>query len=225
MGRLAPEKNLEFLARSVVAFMKEHSEAVFLLVGTGPSQEAIEQIFAKADMSGRLHMCGVLEKDDLADALNAMNVFAFASKSETQGMVLTEAMAAGLPVVAIDAPGVREVVADASNGWIISVETEEAFAAALQWVCARSRDEIRTLIAAARATAEAFSMAASARKALAAYENLRPDPALRHPDHELGWDQIRARIEAEWDILKTVAQAGDEAFSESFFATDEEIKS
>jgi 1,2-diacylglycerol 3-alpha-glucosyltransferase len=224
MGRLAPEKNLEFLARSVVAFMKEHGEAVFLLVGTGPSQEAIEQIFAEAGMSGRLYMCGVLEKDDLADALNAMSVFAFASKSETQGMVLTEAMAAGLPVVALDAPGVREVVVDASNGRVIRVETEEAFAAALQWVYARSRDEMRTLIAAARATAEAFSMAASARKALAAYENLRPDPAIRQHEDELGWDQIRARIKAEWDILKTVAQAGDEALNESFFASDQEMK-
>lgn len=100
MGRLTPEENLEFLARSVVAFMKEHDEAVFLLVGAGPSQEATEQIFVEAGMGGRLFMCGVLEKDDLADALNAMSVFAFASKSETQGMALTEAMAAGLPVVA-----------------------------------------------------------------------------------------------------------------------------
>jgi 1,2-diacylglycerol 3-alpha-glucosyltransferase len=224
IGRLAPEKNLEFLARSVVAFMREHGEAVFLLVGTGPSQEAIEQIFAEAGMSGRLYVCGVLEKDDLADALNAMSVFAFASKSETQGMVLTEAMAAGLPVVALDAPGVREVVVDTSNGRVIRVETEEAFAAALQWVYARSRDEIRTLIGAARATAEAFSMAASARKALAAYENLRPDPAIRQHEDELGWDQIRARIKAEWDILKTVAQAGDEALNESFFASDQEMK-
>jgi len=224
MGRLAPEKNLEFLARSVVAFMREHGEAVFLLVGTGPSREAIEQIFAEAGMSGRLYMCGVLEKDDLADALNAMSVFAFASKSETQGMVLTEAMAAGLPVVALDAPGVREVVVDASNGRVIRVETEEAFAAALQWVYARSRDEMRTLIGAARSTAEAFSMEASVRKALAAYENLRLDPAIRQHEDELGWDQIRARIKAEWDILKTVAQAGDEALNESVFASDQEMK-
>jgi len=224
MGRLAPEKNLEFLARSVVAFMKEHGQAVFLLVGAGPSQGAIEQIFAEADMSVRLYTCGVLVKDDLADALNAMSVFAFASKSETQGMVLTEAMAAGLPVVALDAPGVREVVVDASNGRMIRVETEAAFAAALQWVYARSRDEMDILIAAARATAEAFSMAASARKALAAYENLRPDPAIRQHEDELGWDHVRGRIKAEWDILKTLAQSGDEALSESFFTPDKEMK-
>jgi glycosyltransferase involved in cell wall biosynthesis len=224
MGRLAPEKNLEFLARSVLAFMKEHGEAVFLLVGAGPSQETIEQLFAEAGMSDRLYMCGVLEKDDLADALNAMSVFAFASKSETQGMVLTEAMAAGLPVVALDAPGVREVVVDASNGRMIGVETEEAFGAALEWVFARSPDEMRTLVAAARDTAEAFSMAASSRKALAAYENLRPDPAIRQHEDELGWDQIRVRIKAEWDILKTVAQASDEALNGNFFDSDQEAK-
>jgi len=67
-------------------------------------------------------------------------------------------------------------------------------------------------------------MAASARKALAAYEKLRPDPAIRQPEDELGWDHIRARIKAEWDILKTVAQSGDEALSESFFTSDEEMK-
>lgn len=89
---------------------------------------------------------------------------------------------------------------------------------------ARSRDKRDALIAAARATAEAFSMAASARKALVAYENLQPDPATRHHEDELGWDQIRARIHAEWDILKTVAQAGDEALSESFSDSDEEVK-
>jgi hypothetical protein len=102
---------------------------------------------------------------------------------------------------------------------VIRVETEEAFAAALEWVYARPPDEIRTLIAASRATAEAFSMAASARKALAAYENLQPDRAIRQPEDELGWDQFRARIKAEWDILKTVAQAGDKAMN-----TDQEMK-
>lgn len=219
MGRLAPEKNLEFLARSVVAFMKGHGAAMFLLVGAGPSQEAIEQIFAEAGMSDRLCMCGVLENGDLADALNAMSVFAFASKSETQGMVLTEAMAAGLPVVALDAPGVREVVVDAKSGRVITEESRQAFAAALRWVCTRSREEKNALIAAARATAEAFSMPVSARKALAAYESLLPHSPVRQHEDELGWDQIRARIKAEWDILKTVAQSGDEAMNESFFVS------
>ena len=58
----------------------------------------------------RLHLPGSLDGQVLADAYHAMDVFVFASRTETQGMVLTEAMAAGKPVVALDAPGVREVL-------------------------------------------------------------------------------------------------------------------
>ena len=64
----------------------------------------------------RLHMPGSRSGQALIDAYHAMDVFAFASQSETQGMVLVEAMAAGVPVVAVDASGVREVV-DGSAKW------------------------------------------------------------------------------------------------------------
>ena len=56
----------------------------------------------------------------MTDAYHAMDIFAFASKSETQGMVLTEAMAAGLPVIALDAPGAREVVEEGANGRLLA---------------------------------------------------------------------------------------------------------
>ncbi len=223
MGRLAPEKNLEFLAHAVVDFLRSHAEAVFLLVGTGPSQEDVVQIFETAGMASRLILCGTLEKQELADALDAMNVFSFASQSETQGMVLTEAMAAGLPVVAVDAPGVREVVKDEHNGRVLATESLPDFSAALAWIHSRSSGEIGTLIAGARATAEACSMRECARKALSIYESLRPDISERMDDEEHGWEQIRARIKAEWDIIKTVAKAGDEALNESLFAPDKEI--
>lgn len=224
MGRLAPEKNLPFLARAVADFLTKRPDAAFLLVGAGPSQEEVERIFAEADLSDRLFLCGVLEKDALADALNAMNVFAFASKSETQGMVLTEAMAAGLPVVALDAPGVREVVADRRNGRLLKSEKVRTFSRGLDWVYSQSDDVFTALVAAARATAEAFSMAASAANALEAYQGLKPDPRSREFCDESGWDQILARIKAEWDIFKAVAQAGDEAISERISSADNNLE-
>jgi glycosyltransferase involved in cell wall biosynthesis len=61
----------------------------------GPSSRAIRQIFFREKMAGRLHMAGVLDHPLLTSAYRAMDVFVFASKSETQGMVLIEAMAAG----------------------------------------------------------------------------------------------------------------------------------
>ena len=125
LGRLAPEKNLEFLAEAVAAFLKTTDRAHFLVVGTGPSEITIREIFTREGLDARLHIAGILEHEQLADALHAMDLFAFASKSETQGMVLTEAMAAGLPVVALDANGVREVVSDYSNGRLLHGESIE----------------------------------------------------------------------------------------------------
>jgi glycosyltransferase involved in cell wall biosynthesis len=110
VGRLAPEKNLEFLAWAVANFLKSQPAAHFLVVGKGPSEEVIQQIILQEGLQDRFHMAGVLKGDDLINAYHAMDVFVFASQSETQGLVLTEAMAAGIPVVAVDAPGVREVV-------------------------------------------------------------------------------------------------------------------
>ena len=129
LGRLAPEKNLEFLAEAVADFMRGNSGAHFLVIGSGPSEAAIRELLARSGVVERLHIAGILQQQQLADALHAMDVFAFASTSETQGMVLTEAMAAGLPVVALDAPGAREVVRDMHNGRLLTQATPAAFGA------------------------------------------------------------------------------------------------
>jgi hypothetical protein len=71
----------------------------------------------------RVVFTGKLGGAALRDACAAMTVFAFSSTSETQGLVLAEAMAAGAPVVALDASGVREVVVDGSNGHLLPADT------------------------------------------------------------------------------------------------------
>ena len=119
---LAPEKNLEFVTRAVAQFLKKEPKAHFLIGGTGPSEEPIKEIMAKEGLTDRLHLAGMLKGKDLVDAYHAMDVFVFASQSETQGLVVTEAMAAGIPVVAVDAPGVREVVKDFVNGRLLGLE-------------------------------------------------------------------------------------------------------
>src|SRR5690606_26560960 len=111
-----------------------HPQAFFLVVGTGPSDEAIRQQFRRARLEHRLRMVGSLQGQPLVDAYHAMDVFAFASTSETQGMVLVEAMAAGVPVVALDAAGAREVVADGKNGRLLPTADPRAFAEGLAWV-------------------------------------------------------------------------------------------
>lgn len=222
LGRLAPEKNLEFLARAVADFVAGDQRAHFLVIGTGPSETAMRAVFARAGLAARLHVLGILQGARLADALHAMDAFAFASLSETQGMVLTEAMAAGLPVVALDAPGVREVVADGVNGRLLREAAPAAFGAALRWVAALPPETRRTLQRAALDTAETFSMPRCADRALACFASLRPRTAADTREDEKGWEDVITAIRTEWDILKSVAGAGDAALGTGLFSGKED---
>ena len=95
-----------------------------MIAGSGPLEPTIKDIFKEQGVAKRLHFAGVLKGQDLVDCYHAMTIYAFASVSETQGIVLVEAMAAGIPVVAMDAPGVREVVKDGYNGRLIFEENQ-----------------------------------------------------------------------------------------------------
>lgn len=221
LGRLAPEKNLEFLAQAVADFVSSHSQAHFLVIGTGPSEDAVRAIFARAGIAARLHIAGILQQQPLADALHAMDVFAFASQSETQGMVLTEAMAAGLPVVALNAPGAREVVKNQRNGRLLEEASAATFSAALQWVADLAPEQLRDLKQAALDTAAAFSMPRSADKALECYASITPKPSADSSSDERDWDDVITWIKTEWDILKSVAGAGDAALDTGLFSKKE----
>lgn len=215
LGRLAPEKNLAFLAGTVAEFLATNPAAHFLLIGEGPSKAAIAKIFSQKGAGSRLHLAGVLKLPRLADALHAMDVFAFASRSETQGMVLTEAMAAGIPVVAIDAPGVREVVEDRKNGRLLHKEVRGEFVSALEDIARSSEGERRAFSRAARQTAEEFSMEWTAAKALDRYEAViaRKARSRASPERVERWQQTMDLIRTEWEILKGLAQASGAALS------------
>jgi len=220
MGRLAPEKNVGFLARAVCNFLSQHPGTLFLLVGDGPCADEIRQVFTKHDLSERLVATGILEGVKLAEALNAMDVFGFSSLSETQGMVITEAMAAGVPVVALKGPGVTDVVRDGYNGRLLSHASETDFQEALSDIFTLPSKERKLLIAGARATADEFSLDRSVDALIELYHGLcrdsEPGPVSEAP---LGLESIMARLKAEWDLFKSVTHAGDEALSVGFSAS------
>jgi glycosyltransferase involved in cell wall biosynthesis len=220
LGRLAPEKNLDFLARAVAEFLRIDSNSHFLVIGSGPSEADILEVFNTEGLAERLHLAGVLQATELADALHAMDVFAFASHSETQGMVLTEAMAAGVPVVALDAPGAREVVSDGINGRLLEHQQRTAFADALSWLAGRSPQQRDALTQAARTTANRFSLQHTAEKALSVYADTltrsQGKPSIHDEDSEnQALDRAINLIRAEWEIVKGMAEAGGTALTET----------
>lgn len=207
VSRIAPEKNIVFLSRAVTAFLKKQARAHFFLIGSGPSQGRVRQIFEEEGVRNRLHVFGTLAGQDLIDAYHAMDVFAFASQTETQGLVLAEAMAAGIPVVAIDAPGVREVVDDFSNGRLLKPGDLEGFSRALGWIAAASGYVREELERNARRKAGQYTKELCSKRALEIYASLVRKKHARQGYEEGPWDKARRRIKAEWDMVANIARA------------------
>jgi 1,2-diacylglycerol 3-alpha-glucosyltransferase len=214
VGRLAAEKNLPYLAEAVAPFIAATPGSRFLVVGTGPAEDELVAKFEQAGAGHRLVRAGTLTGRPLHDAYRAMDVFVFSSQSETQGMVVAEAMAASLPVVALRASGVREVVRDGHNGFLLPAGARPA-AFTEQLVRLRTDARLRRqLAAAARETAESFSRRRCAEQALAFYEHVR---ALTRRERLItdrsAWGKLLRRVGVEWEIVTRNARTVADAFA------------
>jgi glycosyltransferase involved in cell wall biosynthesis len=208
VGRLAPEKNLEFLGDALAHFLSATPSARFLVVGAGPSEEKLRESFLARGVADRLILAGKQTGRALSDAYAAMNVFGFASFSETQGMVLAEAMAAGLPVVALNASGVREVMEDGRNGFMLEkTATPVRFADALTRLWREPR-KLSAFSTRARRTAENFSREHCADLALEFYGEVRRVTRRKRLEVERSpWGKLIERVSVEWNLLAEKAQA------------------
>ncbi|MGJ3243358.1 MAG: glycosyltransferase [Opitutales bacterium] len=215
LGRLAEEKNLTYLARAVSGAMKDLSEARFLCVGDGDAGDAIREAFDSAGCVDRLVMPGRLTGQAAVDAYAAMDLFAFASQSETQGLVLVEAMAAGNPVVALDAPGAREAVTHDDAGLLLPGDASvEDFAHTLVRM-AEDLDPTDTngcWQTRARDRAHTFNVPAFVEKVLGAYHEAHAQRTQLPPTDRWGqWEDARNRLSTEWQILTRKASAAWDA--------------
>lgn len=122
LGRLALEKSVGLLVDAFAYAAARDPRLRLLLLGEGPARPALERRAAEADLSGRVLITGLLARTTALATLAAADLFAFASRTETQGLVLAEALASGLPVVAIDGPGVRDSVREGVDGLVVAAE-------------------------------------------------------------------------------------------------------
>lgn len=187
--------------------MQQNPAAHFLLIGEGPAREELIATFIKQDLQNRIHLQGVIDRRRLTNAYHCMDVFAFTSRSETQGLVLAEAMAAGTPVVAIDAPGVREIIVDSENGRLISDDALSSFVPALEWVAQLSPDQRDLLRQKARQTAEQLSLENCVRKMIGLYSTCISAESSVPQITESLWQKARKRINKEFEILKNYGHA------------------
>jgi len=200
VGRLAEEKNLRFLTEAVKAALAAHPDVWFVLVGDGPEKQAMLEMIG----TDRVVAPGSLHGADLAAAYASMDIFVFASQSETQGMVLAEAMAAGCPVVALDGPGVREILRDGHNGRLLAGDAPVGdFVDALHQLI--TDDPLRKQCATqASITAAEYDRAATTDRIITLYEDLIAAAAHERAEDFTPWDRLLNGIGVEWDL--TVAK-------------------
>ena len=131
VGRVAHEKNIEFLLHAFVALRRTRQDAMLVIAGEGPAREHLQSLVAQLGLRPDVHFIGYLDRERaLADCYAAADVFVFASRTETQGLVLLEALAQGRPVVSTVHLGTASIL-QAGCGARVAPEKPDAFAQAI----------------------------------------------------------------------------------------------
>jgi 1,2-diacylglycerol 3-alpha-glucosyltransferase len=208
LGRLTAEKNLDFLFAAAVRFLEENPKAQFIFAGDGPMRAEMTARLDKDPVRPRMHFLGPIEGDDVVAFYSAIDVFAFASRSETQGLVVAEALASGVPVVALDASGVRDALRHCASCVQLGADASpEAFAAALSGFAGRSTDQIEKDRIAARAGAEPYSIAAMLENVEALYAQVSEVARSEDQQSRSEWERILEGLAAEVDMLENLFRA------------------
>jgi glycosyltransferase involved in cell wall biosynthesis len=152
VGRLGAEKEID----RIKPILEAIPNARLALVGDGPNRLALEQHFAETPT----HFVGYLRGQELADAYACADAFIFPSRTETLGLVLLEAMAAGTPVVAARSGGIPDIVTDGVNGYLFDPADENGAISATQRLLSHQRER-ETLRQNARLEAERWGWPAA----------------------------------------------------------------
>ena len=129
VGRVAHEKNIDFLLRMSVELRRQQPDMLLVVAGEGPAQKHLQQLSEQLALGDNIKFIGYLDRNtELNACYQSADVFVFASKTETQGLVLLEAMAQGTPVVALAELGTQSILIE-GEGAMIATEDERLFAA------------------------------------------------------------------------------------------------
>lgn len=131
VGRVAHEKNIGFLIDALVHAHAREPALTLLIAGAGPAVAGLREMAQRSGHGDRIRFVGYLDRDaELPECYAAADFFVFSSRTETQGLVLIEAMASGLPVVALAEMGTRDLL-DAGRGAIVPPDDAAAFGGAM----------------------------------------------------------------------------------------------
>ncbi len=168
VGRVAKEKNLDFLLRVFARVAAKDERVEMLLVGGGPSLEDLKKLARQLKIDNRITFTGMVPFERVVDELSQADLFIFSSTSETQGLVVLEAMAAGLPLVMVASKALMYFVNPDEDCVVVPEDEEDMTAAILALIDAPAR--LRAMGQAARKNAEKYSIPALTSRLLDVYQ-------------------------------------------------------
>lgn len=172
IGRVAHEKNIDFLVNVFAEVRRAVPAAMLVIAGEGPARQPLRLLVRRLGLEQDVHFAGYLDRDSaLLDCYAAADVFVFASRTETQGLVLLEAMAQGAPVVSTAELGTRSVLR-AGCGALVVKEQLQSFASAAIRVLQDANLRM-DLAERGRTYARTWSSAAMAKRLADLYEAVR----------------------------------------------------
>ncbi len=177
VSRLAREKNIDFLLEVAARVRASVPDLLFIVAGEGPDGARLRERAARADLSDCVRFFGYLDREtELLDCYRAADLFVFASPTETQGLVLIEALALGLPVVSTAVMGTASVLRGAGGARIVPESVPE-FAAQVSALL-QSPAERQRLSLLARDDAGAWAVPALMARMERLYQSLGPAEAI-----------------------------------------------
>ncbi|MDA3814898.1 MAG: glycosyltransferase [Patescibacteria group bacterium] len=127
LGRMEQEKNIEFLLKVIKDFSKRFNNSKFMLVGNGSEMDNIKEFVKEEGLEDKVIITGLVPQKEVQNYYASGDILIQPSKSETQGLVALEAMASGMPVLAITATGTIDIVKDKETGYLLNEDIEEFY--------------------------------------------------------------------------------------------------
>ncbi|HSA83825.1 MAG TPA: glycosyltransferase family 4 protein, partial [Patescibacteria group bacterium] len=119
VGRLGKEKSMDFLIKSFKHIVEQEKNTVFVLVGDGPDKNKLKRLVTRLELESSVFFMGTVNHSDMPHVYADADLFLFASQTETQGLVLLEALASGVPVVAVSDKAFDAVIFSGENGFLV----------------------------------------------------------------------------------------------------------
>ncbi|MCX6763405.1 MAG: glycosyltransferase [Candidatus Moranbacteria bacterium] len=188
VSRLTEEKNVEFLLDAVSGILKndkvhpvkspqngvasgEFNRVKFLVAGDGYLMPKLKKFCVYNNIAKKVIFAGAVDKKEIKNYYAAGDIFVYASKSETQGMIISEAMYCGLPIVAVRATGIEDLVENEKNGFLVA-ENKEIFSDKVQKIIANETLRRQFSEASKKIAREKYTSAVCGEKMLEIYNKL-----------------------------------------------------